>query len=112
MLDHCRVSNRHWSRGNLPDVTIRSAIKHEVADVAQRVRMQRVDTRGWVVRDRAEGVKPDAAIRVVPSTLNDFHRTIQKKPDSFRLNDVVLLNGWKHAPRGASPYALQERKRA
>src|SRR5207237_5572709 len=70
ILDHRGVADRHRSRRNLPDVTIRSAVQHEVADVALRVRVQRVDMRGWVVRDRGEGVKADAAIRVVSLTLD------------------------------------------
>src|SRR5437773_9743796 len=111
VLNHSRVADHHWPGRDFPDVTIGSTRNREISDVPLRIGVQSVNTRDWVVRDGAECVEADSAIRVVTAPFDHLHRAVQERSDSLCLRDIVLLTGRQDSPRGTSPYPIHEGER-
>src|ERR1700686_2930782 len=81
-------------------------VQREIADVAHRMRVQRVSLCRRVEEDGPESVEGDFAIQIISPSLDDFYRSIEEGPDPLCLSEGVLVAGGKDGPRGASPHSI------
>src|SRR5216684_3690917 len=74
--------------------------------------MEVIGMRRRIVGDDSERVEAHPAIGLVTATFDDLDRSIEERPDPFRLRDGMLLTGRQDGPGRSSPDSIHHRQRS